>query len=172
MTSQEFDPKTHSEDNPETTIIELIAGRHPNGQPVIERLPAVAAEAANQFWLLQSPLFVSGAARGDCIELLVNNPGSFRIRVRSGQLSVRVFSRDNIDALAEELTPAVETLGGRLDIASPRALVYSIHVAVGFIDIEKVFAAHVPADGAAWSYGNVYNAEGEPLNWWEDLLAP
>lgn len=156
----------------DTVVIELLAGRHPNGQPVIERLPAVPAEDSNQFWLLQSPVFVTGAARGDCIELLKNNPGGFRIRVRSGQLCVRVFSRDPIETIAAELTPALELLGGRLDVASPRALVYSIHVAVGFHDIEAVLTQFVSAPTATWSYGNVYNAEGEPLNWWEDLLAP
>jgi hypothetical protein len=156
----------------ESVSIELIAGRHPNGQPVIERVPAVPSETANQFWLLQSPLFINGCARGDCIELLRNNPGSFRMRVRSGQLCVRVYSREPIERIADELTPAVERLGGRLDIASPRALAYSIHVAVGFTDIEQVFTTFVPAEGATWSYGNVYDADGAPLDWWEELLAP
>ncbi|MET0377780.1 MAG: DUF4265 domain-containing protein [Spongiibacteraceae bacterium] len=156
----------------ETVFLELIAGRHPNGQPVIERLPAVPSDTANQFWLLQSPLFVGGCARGDCIELLRNNPGKFRMRVRSGQLCVRVFSRDPIEIIADELTPAVERLGGRLDISSPRALAYSIHVAVGFSEIEQVFATWVPADTATWSYGNVYGEDGETLAWWDDLLAP
>jgi hypothetical protein len=92
------------------------------------------------------------------------------MRVRSGQLCVRVFSRDPIAAIEQELTPAVERLGGSLDIASPRALAYSIHVAVGFTEIEQLFAALVPADGATWAYGNVYDADGESLDWWEDLL--
>lgn len=162
-----------SEQQPANAVsIDLIAGRHPNGQPVIERLPAVPADAPNQFWLLQSPLFVGGCARGDCIELLHNNPGRFRLRVRSGQLAVRVFGRDGVDKLGEELTPAVERLGGRLDIANARALAYSIHVAVGFREIEQLFDAIVTSAGAHWSYGNVYDDNGEPLLWWDDLLAP
>lgn len=156
---------------PEPVQLELIAGRHPGGQPVIERLPAVPDRAPNRFWLLQSPLFVRGCARGDCIELLRNSPGQFRVRVRSGQLSVRVLGREPVAAIADELTPAVERLGGRLDIASARALVYSIHVAVGFRAIEALFSALVPA-GAQWAYGNVYGDDGAPLDWWEDLLAP
>src|SRR5205823_2458783 len=90
----------------------------------------------NTYRLLQSPLFVTGAACGDLIEMLNNNPGRFRVRERSGQLAVRVFSRDDISVLAEELTPAVEMLDGTHDVQTPRALVYSIHVAVGFSEIE------------------------------------
>lgn len=157
---------------PETVSIDLLAGRHPTGQPVIERLPAVPVGERNQFWLLQSPMFVPGVARGDCIELLQNTPGGFRMRMRSGQLCVRVFCRDDIEAIESELTPAVERIGGKLDIRTPRALVYSIHVAVGFTEIEKVFAAIDASGNAQWSYGNVYDGNGEPLLWWEDLLAP
>ena len=157
---------------PESVSIDLLAGRHPNGQPVIERLPAVVAEMPNQFWLQQSPLFVPGLARGDRFELLRNTPGGFRVHTRSGNLCVRVFCRGDATALADELTPEVEKLGGTLDIATPRALAYSIHVAVGFAEIERLFDALVPTDSAHWSYGNVYDANGEPLHWWEELLAP
>ena len=157
--------------------LSLLAGTHPNGQPVLETVRALAVPAAGGatvYTLLQSPLFVPGAACGDRIELLANSPGRFRVRERSGQLAVRVLSRGDIAALAEELTPAVEKLDGVLDVQTPRALVYSIHVAVGFGEIERVFDAAVTNTGAAqWSYGNVYDAEtGAPLNWWESLLTP
>ncbi|MFT3929038.1 MAG: DUF4265 domain-containing protein [Spongiibacteraceae bacterium] len=169
--------------------LSLLAGIHPNGQPVVEKVRALQAAAlkeseakpsdANQFRLLQSPLFVSGAACGDLIEMLANNPGRFRVRERSGQLAVRVLCRDDISALAEILTPEVEKLDGSLDVQAPRALVYSIHVAVGFNEIERVFDAALaqhptaPSPAAQWSYGNVYDPEtGAPLNWWESLLNP
>lgn len=156
---------------PQPVTIALLAGTHPDGQPVIEKLPAVVAEQASQFWLLQSPLFTPGCARGDRIELLINNPGRFRVCERSGQLALRVFVRDAIERLAEELTPAVELLGGTLDVQSPRALVYSIHVAVGFREIEAAVEPLVQRAGGAWNYGNVYDGEsGEPMGWWEALL--
>jgi hypothetical protein len=52
--------------------------------------------------------------------------------------------------------------------------VYSIHVAVGFREIEDVLDRIVGAAGdASWAYGNVYDpANGEPLDWWETLLNP
>jgi hypothetical protein len=161
-------------DSPSTPVeISLIAGTHPNGQLVVEKLQAVASQQPNQYWLLLSPLFVPGCARGDRIELLQNNPGRFRMRERSGQIALRVFVRDGVARLAEELTPAIELLGGRLDVESERALVYSIHVAVGFGEIEKVVDPLVVAAGGGWNYGNVFDPEsGEPMNWWEEMLNP
>jgi hypothetical protein len=158
----------------QSVVIDLLAGIHPNGQPVLEKVRALKEPGQSIFRLLQSPVFVPGAACGDVIEMLNNNPGRFRIRERSGQLAVRVFCRDGVAALAAELTPAVEMLDGQLDVQSERALVYSIHVAVGFHEIEQVFDAHVNAiPNAGWSYGNVYDPEnGEPLGWWETLLNP
>ncbi len=153
-------------------MIDLLAGTHPNGQPVIEKVPAVITPQ-QYYQLRQSPLFVQGAARGDSIELLRNNPGRFRVRERSGQLAVRVLHREGIESLAEELTPALEKLGATLDVQSARALVYSIHVAVGFTEIEGLIEPLVQAAGATWSYGNVYSStDGTPLRWWEYLLNP
>lgn len=154
--------------------LSLLAGVHPSGQPVIERVRALAQPVANQFRLLQSPLFVTGAACGDLIEMLANTPGRFRVRERSGQLAVRVLCREDLSTLAETLTPAVEKLDGSLEVQTSRALVYSIHVAVGFGEIERVFDAAVAQfQTAQWSYGNVYDPEtGASLDWWESLLNP
>lgn len=157
----------------QTIALDLLAGIHPNGQPVLEKVRALPLPEQNSYRLLQSPLFVTGAARGDRIELLSNSPGRFRVRERSGQLALRVLCRDEIATLAEELTPAIEKLGGELDVQTTRALVYSIHVAVGFREIEQVLDALVtPLAAAQWSYGNVYDETGASLNWWEALLNP
>lgn len=166
-------PGTESNDAMSVEL-SLLAGIHPNGQPVIEKMRALAQPADNQFRLLQSPLFVMGVACGDLIEMLNNNPGRFRVRERSGQLAVRVLCRDGISALAEALTPEVEKLDGSLDVQTPRALVYSIHVAVGFSEIERVFDMVITQfPETQWSYGNVYDPEtGAPLDWWESLLNP
>jgi hypothetical protein len=155
-------------------LIDLLAGMHPNGQPVLEKMRALVEPGESSFRLLHSPVFVTGAACGDVIEMLNNNPGRFRVRERSGQLAVRVFCREGVAQLEAELTPAVEMLDGQLDVQSERALVYSIHVAVGFREIEQLFDAHMAAGkNANWSYGNVYDPDsGEPLEWWESLLNP
>lgn len=160
----------------ETQMVEIdvLAGVRPDGRPVLEKLRALTTDHAGRYRLLQSPLFATGTACGDVIEPLQNNPGRFRVHERSGQLAVRVLRRDGVAALEAELTPALEKLDGELDVQSERALVYSIHVAVGFREIEQVLDRIVGAAGeASWSYGNVYDPDsGEPLGWWETLLNP
>ncbi|MBR9909923.1 MAG: DUF4265 domain-containing protein [Gammaproteobacteria bacterium] len=152
-------------------VIELFAGTGPDGKPVAERLRVIVHED-NSCELVQSPAFVKGVARGDLIKL---EPGSqqFTLLKRSGNLSIRVFCRDDSSELVDELTPALEKLGGDLDIETPRMLVYSIHVSCGFQQIEKLLNS-VVSDDVAWVYGNVYDPEdGEtPLNWWQEILQP
>lgn len=172
--------------------VELTAGRHPNGDLVVEKvlvnpvtLESPSAKSANEkppetgLQLLKSPLFVRGVARADVIQLDASTRGKFSVAKRSGNLCVRVFSKtdfnqDNSDAIEQALTSALEKLGGDLDVKEARALVYSIHVSCGFNTIEKVLNEILEqrAD-MAWFYGNVYDPEsGEPLNWWQSILAP
>ena len=156
--------------------IELLAGQHPNGEQIVERL-LVSAEAASEegqpsYRLLKSPLFVRGIARGDIIAKLAQPKGAFTVLQNGGNLCIRVFCKGSIDALEQSLTPALEKLDGDLDVQEPAALVYSIHVSSGFTAIEKILNDEVHGD-AAWFYGNVYDpTSGEPLNWWQSILAP
>jgi hypothetical protein len=86
-----------------------------------------------------------------------------------------VFSRNDINVLADALTPEFEKLGGELDVETPRMLVYSIHVSCGFSTIEDLLNQHVGRDAdSTWMYGNVYDpVDGQtPLNWWQDILKP
>ncbi|MCR6650314.1 MAG: DUF4265 domain-containing protein [Cellvibrionaceae bacterium] len=152
-------------------VIELFAGRNPEGQPVVERIP-VEINDQNECRLVRSPAFVKGLARGDLIRVNQQN-GEFELRQRSGNLCIRVFSRGDIRALDDAITPELEKLGGQLDFENPRVLVYSIHVSCGFNAIETVLNAHLSTD-SAWFYGNVYDPEDgvTPLNWWQAILAP
>lgn len=152
-------------------VIELFAGRNPQGQPVVERIP-VEINEQNECRLVQSPAFVKGLAKGDLVRVN-REDGSFELRQHSGNLCIRVFSRGDIHLLDETITPEIEKLGGQLDLETPRLLVYSIHVSCGFSAIEAVLNAHMSAD-SAWFYGNVYDAEDgvTPLNWWQSILAP
>lgn len=152
------------------TRLELFAGEHPNGQPIFEQVLATELEN-EQYRLLKSPVFVKGLARGDTIKLKPQAKGRFELAEHGGNLCLRVLSRDNIDALDQELTPALEKLGADLDVKTERALVYSIHFGVGFKTIEALMDKHVRGDNCMWLYGNVYDpTTGEPLNWWQDLL--
>ncbi len=154
-------------------IIEVFAGTGADGQPVAERLQ-VRVNEDKTCQLVKSPAFVKGIASGDTIRFLPDSR-EFDIVKRSGNLCIRVFSRENITALGEELTPELEKLGGELDIETPRMLVYSIHVSCGFQTIEKLLNEHIDEDtGCAWIYGNVYDPrDGQtPLNWWQEILKP
>lgn len=151
--------------------IQMFAGNDANGQPFVERLQ-VKVDDKGQCQLVKSPAFIKGLAAGDVIAL---NPAhdQFEIQAHSGNLCLRVFSKDDIRPLNEAVTPEIEKLGGILDIETPRMLVYTIHVSCGFSAIEDILNRHVSGN-SAWLYGNVYDpTDGiTPLNWWHDILKP
>ena len=86
-----------------------------------------------------------------------------------------MLSKSNIDDVLLALTPEIELLDGILDIETPRLLVYSIHVSIGFQAIE-ILLDRISGQfaGTLWYYGNVYDpADGvTPLDWWQEFLAP
>lgn len=154
-------------------VIELFAGLNPEGQPVAETVRVRELDGGH-LQLVQSPAFVKGVASGDHIKY---NPDTreFELVQHSGNLSIRVFSRGDITELADRLTPALEKLGGELDLQTPRMLVFSIHVSCGFANIEQVLQEALEDDpDSAWLYGNVYdpNDGTTPLNWWQSILQP
>lgn len=154
--------------------IELMAGIGPEGAPVVERLQ-VQVNEKNECQLVRSPAFVKGIASGDVIKLIPAVEGQkgpqFELVRRSGNLAVRVMSKGDVQALSERLTPLVEQLGGELDAESPRLLIYSLHVSLGFSTIETLLN-NAMDDSSVWFYGNVYDpTDGTtPLNWWQELL--
>ena len=161
------------------STIELVAGRHPNGELVVEKILVHPLPEENSFQLLKSPLFVRGIARTDVIQLKKGTHGQFNVVKHGGNLCVRVFSKQDLnlpqfEGIEQSLTSGLEKLGGDLDIKEPRALVYSIHVSCGFDVIEKILNDILSNQTEmTWLYGNVYDPDsGEPLNWWQPILAP
>ena len=155
-----------------TGWIQLVAGTDNEGMPVLEKLPVKILEMG-QFDLLQSPLFVRDLAAGDIFTCDSDNPADYRVLRRSGNLAIRVFRKAGIDTLEEELTPEVEKLGGSLDLKTDRALVYSLHVNIGFADIERLLDGIMARfTDSVWYYGNIYDREDgvTPLNWWDAFL--
>ena len=151
----------------------FIAGFSADDQPVFESLEVEIVDAEQEeVRLLRSPLLTRNLAAGDKLKVL--NPGSaqYELLERSGNLSVRVLRRDDIDSLEQHLTPKIEKLGGTLDHSNPRALVYSIHVSIGFKPVEDLLNdACARFAESMWNYGNVYDPEdGEtPMEWWLEL---
>ncbi len=148
----------------------IVAGQQPSGELVVEQLEGVPTEQQRCYRLIKSPLFVSGIAAGDQIKLLDESPGAFKLICRGGNLAIRVLSKADVADLARELVPAMETLGAVLDIESPRALVFSIHVSIGFNAIEEVLNQWTDGTLSVWQYGNVYDTDehSTPLNWWNE----
>jgi hypothetical protein len=61
-----------------------------------------------------------------------------------------------------------------LDLTSPRILVFTIHVSIGFQKIEDTInkvLGNFP--DTVWYYGNVYDPQDgvTPLNWWLEIAA-
>ncbi len=154
-------------------VIELFAGNDPQGQPIVERL-AVRQNEDDSFQLVKSPVFIRGIASGDTVKLLPDSK-EFVIEQHSGNLCIRVYAKQGLEQINEQLTPKLEKLGGELDLENARVLVYSIHVSCGFKTIEALLNQYVGTDEySMWVYGNVYDpADGTtPLNWWHDILKP
>ena len=159
--------------------IELVAGRHPNGELIIERMLVNPQQQTNSYQLLKSPVFVRGIARADVVQKMESPKGAFKVLQHGGNLCLRIFSKQPFDtpamqALEHTLTTEIEKLGGDLDVSEARVLVYSIHVSCGFNTIEKLLNEQLKAyQDVAWYYGNVYDPEsGEPLDWWQAILSP
>jgi hypothetical protein len=169
-----FSGKTMTETKGNKTgLIQLVAGIDSQGNPVLEKLEVRYQDQAGTFELLRSPLFVRNLASGDIFTCAQDNPANYQVIKRSGNLVIRVFRKDDIQELEEILTPEVAMLDGSLDLQSERALVYSVHVNIGFAEIEKVFdGAMARYTDSVWYYGNIYDpADGvTPLNWWDEFI--
>ena len=172
------------DDAAQTLHIPLIAGYRPDGEGIVEQVAVTpvpndgkskSANAAAQYRLLRSPAFVRGLAAGDKISFPADTDEGYELVQRSGNLCLRVLSKSNIDDVLQILTPEIELLDGILDIETPRLLVYSIHVSIGFQAIELLLdRISGQFAGTLWYYGNVYDpADGvTPLDWWQAFLAP
>lgn len=161
-----------SEASPKTLWVQLVAGTDDAGMPVLEKLE-VKPHVEDAYELLRSPLFVREMAAGDIFTCDSDNPADYRVLSRSGNLAIRIFRKDNIKELELFLTPEVEKLDGVLDCQTERALVYSLHVNIGFADIERLFdGAMAKFPDSVWYYGNIYSRKDgvTPLHWWDEFL--
>lgn len=150
----------------------FLAGVGPNGDPVFESLRVELLEGDNRIRLLRSPLFARNLASGDILRVINADTAEYELEKRSGNLSIRVFRKYEIEKLEEQLTSKLEKLGGELDFSTDRALVYSIHYSIGFQAIEDVLNQTCQSfDESVWYYGNVYDPEDgtTPMEWWLEV---
>lgn len=129
----------------EPLILSLIAGYRNDGEPVLEKIVVEAVTPASKEYRL------------------LKSPAFVRSLAAGDRIR---FPADN--AAGYELTKR----SGNLCI---RVLVYSIHVSIGFQNIEILLERVIEQfPGTVWYYGNVYDpADGvTPLDWWQEFLAP
>jgi hypothetical protein len=173
------------DENTKSQIIPLIAGYRPDGEGIVEQLAVTPwvdsghsnkpSATSNEYRLLRSPAFLRGLAAGDRIRFPAQNTAGYELIKRSGNLCIRVLRKTNIDEVLQALTPEIELMDGILDLDTPRVLVYSIHVSIGFQAIELLLDRIVGQfPDTVWYYGNVYDpTDGvTPLDWWQEFLAP
>lgn len=151
----------------------LIAGYNPQGEAMVERVPALPVEGSrDEFRIQKSPAFVRGLAADDRIRYPIDDQAGWELVEHSGNLCIRVFSKHSTEPLDQRLTPEIELIDGRLDVSSARFLVYTIHVSIGFQKIEDVLNKVLAGfPDTVWYYGNVYDPEDgvTPLNWWQEI---
>jgi hypothetical protein len=150
--------------------VRLLVATGPSGRPVVEDVPA--RELGGGRWqLLGSPGLARGAAAGDT--LVVAGDGSFTITGRGGNVAVQVSGPAGTEERLGELTDRVKALDGRLDSRGATRdgrhtfSVYTVPAAAGFPAIEEAFQAYTAAvPQGQWTYANVFDDDGRPLNWW------
>ena len=157
----------------QSTEIAFLAGISEDDQPVFESLQFEIVDPDDDLVRLQrSPLFVRNLAAGDLIRLINPAIGEYEIERRSGNLSIRVFRRQGISVVADFLNPAMEKLGGSVDLQTDSALSYSIHFSIGFTSIERLLDECCERFvDTVWYYGNVYDPKDgcTPLLWWQEF---
>lgn len=157
----------------ENTLIPIVAGYNAEGDTILEQISVQPVpEAEGEFRLMKSPAFARGLASGDRIRYPADTVNGFELVRHSGNLSVRVLRKQGLDELELALTPEMEMLDGTLDHQTPGLLVYSIHVSIGFNQIETLMDRILGQfTDAVWYYGNVYDPQDgvTPLNWWQEF---
>ena len=159
--------------NSQKTELPFLAGLGSSGEPVFESLEVeILLDNPDLVRLMKSPLLTRSLAAGDTLKVLNPETAEYEIISRSGNLCIRVFDATEKLEMEQNLTSNLEKLGGSLDLQTERALVYSIHVSIGFQTIEELFNdACGDNPDTVWYYGNVYDPEDgiTPLEWWLDF---
>lgn len=149
------------------TLVEVVADRLRDGRVVRETL-WVEAVHGGRYRLVKSPLVAQGLAVGDEFEV-DGADKSFRVLHRGGNLGVQLFMKPELTGdVFDVLAGRVRALGGGLDAHSDSIAGFWIPVASGFSVVEQLFGEFLAAHptSAEWMFANVYDENGEPLNWW------
>ena len=146
--------------------VELFAGVNRRGEPVLEQVPAEMLEPS-RFRVTATPGLAWGCAAGDVLD--VHPDGTFDVARRGGSVAIHVTGRLDqsvVDRLRDEFAPLGATVEAPQDL---RFAVVTVQVTHGFPAIERATerAIETATRGTVeWHFGNVYDEQGKPLNWW------
>lgn len=145
--------------------VALLAGMNSSGAPVHEVVPG--RRGTDGTWeLLGTPALATGCAAGDVIR--VEEAGDFEVVRRGGNIAVVAYAQEGTDLCVQAglLMSDLEGLGHVEVPADGRWLVATVPVTVGFAKLEQVLATWKQQSGIEWFFGNVYDEDDAPLNWW------
>ncbi|MFC3993658.1 DUF4265 domain-containing protein [Actinoplanes siamensis] len=150
----------------EDAHVRLLAGLGAGGQLVYETVLTRIVEP-DLHLVLGTPAFVEGIAAGD--QIRVRAGGAFEVVRRGGNICLLVVPESA--PRPEDLTPlrdAFDELGGIVELPPDRRfIVITVPAAAGFDAVEAAIDGWTGPRGHHWEYGNVYDPDGNPLNWWD-----
>ena len=127
-----------------------------------------AEQVSSDEWLIAgTPGLVNGCAAGDRVRVHID--GTFEILDRGRNVAAHIYSPGALpDAGLLDLRSIFVCLGGTVEWpATKRFAVITVPVAVGFPAIEEPIEGFViKYNGTEWNFGNVYDRDGSPLEWW------
>jgi len=143
----------------------------PNAGGKHEILLAQALPESELFRICSIPAFVYGVGLDDEVRLLEDE--TFDLVRRGGNVTVRLYIRGSLERPdIKELLDDIVALDGAYEVgrqageaSATSLLLCSLPLSAGFSRIESLFKPFETGDDQ-WEYGNVYDAAGNPLNWW------
>ena len=161
----QVDDGSEHEATGQRTVRYLRAGESAAGNAVHEEV-LVDDLGDGLYRIAATPGMVEGIAAGDIVQL--HDDDLLTVVHRGRNVAVHVYFRP-VDEDVDDLRPKIESLGGWLDGADDRGVrAFTIPISVGFPAIEAVMRSFLERHPKAeWGYGNVFDEEGRPLNWWE-----
>ncbi|WP_196161109.1 DUF4265 domain-containing protein [Reinekea sp. G2M2-21] len=141
-----------------------IEGTESDTQPVeVEYL------SENIYRVVHSPGFVEGIAAGDVIELAEHDTTKFSVVSYGGNVSVKISDTASIIEKLPTLDNILGTVGARRDGNLERVGVWTMPLKSGFEPIEiAIKMACSELCEPTWWFGNAYDSNNQPLNWWLD----
>ena len=140
----------------------IVEGSEGRTQPV-----EVELISPNVYRILFSPGFVEDIAAGDVIRVTDKEKGEFEVIEYGGNVSVKISDSSSIIEKLPEIDNIFTKIGARRDGNLQYVAVWTIPVKSGFKNIEaSVAKACELLEDPDWWYGNVYDSENNPINWW------